>query len=184
MLNLRESKTSETQKIITAKLCAARRALSPEERSEIVRRGHASMSPEAKEKRNRLISEAAKKRKSRPPKTIEDIAKMTSAGLLHRRAKAAAKIAKGLAECPHCKCAVPLECFYRNNTKTSLPGSRDWSACKLCYSILKSYGRYPFISKRTGKLRLPVDFHGFKKRRSKAIYEQHWVPKLDTGELE
>jgi hypothetical protein len=142
------------------------------------------MSAESKEKRNLLLSEAAKRRKDRPPKTIESLARMASAGLAARRAKVAAKIGNGLAECPHCKCTVPLDCFYRNNSKTSLAGTRDWAACKLCCSIRKTYGRFPFIMKRTGTLNLPVDFHGFKKRSSRAIYEQYWLPKLDTGETE
>ena len=175
ILNMREAKTSETQRIITAKLVAMNKAKPPEERSEINRRGQASMSPEAKAKRNRLCSEAAKRQKNRPPRTAEAIARWSHAGLISRQAKAAAKIAKGVFECPHCKCTFPLDCFSNNK------GSREWSGCKLCYSIRRTYGRFPFILKRTGLLNLPLDFHGFKKRSSRAVYEQYWLPKLDTG---
>jgi hypothetical protein len=102
--------------------------------------------------------------------------------MIARQAKAAARIAAGSFECPRCKCTFPLDCF--GKSKHGPAGTREWSGCKLCYSIRRTYGRFPFISKRTGKLNLPVAFHGFKKRSSKAIYEQYWLPKLDTGEEE
>ena len=179
VIKMREAKTAESFRIVTAKLKETRASMSPEERSEISSRGQASMSPEAKAKRNALCSEAAKRQTNRPPRDAEFVTRWSRAGMATRQAKAAARIAAGVSECPHCKCTLPLDCF--GKSKHGPPGTREWSGCKLCYSIRRSYGRFPFVMKRTGALNLPVDFHGFKKRASRVIYEQYWLPKLDSG---
>jgi hypothetical protein len=173
-----EGHTTESYRITTAKTLAAKMALPPEERSEISKRGHASMSPEAKERRRKRISEATKRQTNFAKPTAAHVAQIVSLSLAVRRAKLAAKIAKGFAECPHCKCSLPLDYFGASGE------SRTWYHCFACATIRHTYGRYPFIMKRTGKLNLPVDFRGFRASKSKAIYEQYWLPKLDTGEEE
>jgi hypothetical protein len=172
--------TPESYKITTAKVLAARMALSPEERSEIAKRGHASMSPEVKERRSKLISEATKRQTNFAKPTATHVARIVSMSTAARQAKLAAKIGKGFAECPHCQCTLPLDYF--GVLRTALGETRTWYHCFACATIRHTFGRYPFILKRTGKLNLPVDFHGFRKSASKTIYEQYWLPKLDTGE--
>jgi hypothetical protein len=176
-----KARTAESNRIAAEKRLAARMALSPEERSELTRRGNAKLTPEARERKRQKCSEATKSQKNGMRSTLAHLALMRSRQIASRQAKMTAKLAQGLAECPHCKCSLPLDSFA---VVQKVSSSRHWCECRACASIRRNYGRYPFIMKRTGKLNLPVDFRGFRATRTKAIYEQYWVPKLDTGEQE
>jgi hypothetical protein len=177
-----ESQTTESRKASAAKMLAWKMSLSPEERSRISKRGAENMSPETLSRKRQLCSEAAKRRKARPKPKTSRTEQGRSAALLKYRIRLEAKLTDGVSECPHCQCTLPIEYFRILHNGTA--GARNWSACLACVSTRKFYGRYPFIMKRSGRLNIPVGFRGFRASKSKAIYEQYWLPKLDTGEEE